>query len=478
MQTKYIYISYNDEDFNKLINNIRDNGGDVTVQMSVGRNCSYGKCDGNYIITRPDNGNLFHFLEDYSGKHEEGTFSIEECKKEIRKELDNYLKGIRDNYPDFDKWISASSIYYVILIHLGGDLPEIEEYTNGLIDAWFSDKENLSKNYLFSMVSLDGAFPKEYWNDGNFVFLPEQKVLPSVITEKMKDLGIPIPSIPQESDPAAAAGPSGVNDHPLTEDEPGEEQKTKPSVEIKGKKDELGIPIPSISQESELPADAGSSGVNNHAPKEGTTGEDQIMKTPTPTNSFSFWTAVISIVFVGFFAFLSYVFPAIIRFVPDEGEYVTETEVITMPVALPEKKGNIFSIWVPVTINEKKDMKTKKRIVGLTRAKPETFKVIMDAKDNSPADPYHYRRITRKAAPIQYFHLSMIFFVYVLCCVFCFIIFLKLFRRYSRQEQIDREFEFKLAEKFINNLQQTDQYKIRKRFAEEALQVFFSKDEA
>lgn len=393
MKIKFIAIEPDDRSFNLMINNITNNEWNVTIQKSK-NGFTYGECDGNYIITRPDNGNLFLELCNYCGKHEEGTFNIEECKKEIRKELDGYFERLQKNYPEIDKWISDPSTYYLFLIHKGGPCP-YEGYTNGLIDAWFSDPNNRSKNYLFSMVSLDDAFPEEYWDDGNFVFLPEQKVFPSVITEKMEDLGI-----------------------------------------------KISIPFPEE------------------------TGEEQIMKPSAHPNSFSFWTAIISIIFVGFLAVLSYVFPATIRFVPDEGEYVTETEVITMPVVLP---GNI---------NEKNDMKTKKRIAGLTRAKPEAPKAIIDTKDISQEEPYHYRRITRKAAPIQYFHLSMIFFVYVLCCVFCFIIFLKLYRRCSRQEQIDREFELHLAEKIIERLSQKDKNEIRKQFAKEAIQIFFSKDEA
>ena len=412
MWIRHICIADSDDDYEDKKHYLTS----IREHQAKPDNWSYAEINGNYIITSPQNkGNLMSELRNYSEKLPRDNFNIEDCKKRLRYELKSYLNEIRIIYPEFDNWISDNSKLCVILIHAGKTI-NLKSYTKALMDSWYLDRSQPVK-LIFSMISKKSStdpFPRMYWDSKKHFIFPDPKnagELPSEITTIMNELGIPIPSISQESDSSAAAGPSGVNDYPLTEDEPGEEQKTKPSVEIKGKKDELGIPFPSISQESELPAAAGSSGVNDHAPKEGTTGEDQIMKTPTPTNSFSFWTAVISIVFVGFFAFLSYVFPAIIRFVPDEGEYVTETEVITMPVALPEKKGNIFSIWVPVTINEKNDMKTKKRIVGLTRAKPETFKVIMDAKDNSPADPYHYRRITRKAAPIQYFHLSMIFFV-------------------------------------------------------------------
>ena len=166
-----------------------------------------------------------------------------------------------------------------------------------------------------------------------------------------------------------------------------------------------------------------------------------------------------------------------IRFVPDEGEYVTETEVITMPVVLSGKKANYQMGW-PAGISENDDTRTKNRKAGFSWKKTEAPKVIIDTKDVSLDEPYHYRRITRKAAPIQYFHLSMIFSFYVFCCVLVFIFFLKVFRFFSRQEQINREFGFSRTEKFIKKLQPDDQADIRKQFAKEAIHFFFSKDEA
>ena len=162
--------------------------------------------------------------------------------------------------------------------------------------------------------------------------------------------------------------------------------------------------------------------------------------------------------------------PFVFLLVPKEAEYETECEKRT-PVLPVQRQKSTDDLRTPISspgiilINQKSvSVEAKSQQSGTGR----------ENADNS----CRVKKTSRKAAPLQYFHMFLLFSIYATGGILCFIICLKFLRIHSREEKIlNQEQCFSNLGRFIFTLKPEDQDAIVKQFAQASIRLYFNGDD-
>lgn len=416
MYKKSIYIAANHE-FEKCLKDI-----DAPLSKDPSSNYEFGESNRNYVIPFPGRtmtDALISKLCDYESKMPHGKFDVEKCKKEIRKQLETLIDVLKDRYTFFQNILGDKSTPYKVLMHLPCLNSNYKAFTEALNAAWNTEKENTLE---FVAASRNGGFPAEYWTKDSKLSFPENNT--ASISEP-------------ESEPEP---------EPESEPEPEPDRKMKDSFQ----------PI-----------------------------------------KYSILPEFISGLFMVVLLAILYCRPVPFTFVPMEMDYETEKEDVLINVPLSNanhilpagktiKKGNKkpkpqasilfseagFNISISTDADKGADAVANANVCNGAGSCPAHV-----AGAGGSSDLLQFHKEAKKASPILYVRLIMLFLAYCLSGILCFIIGLKLIRRYSRREILNKQCSgFNNLRIITNDLKQEDRQSIEKQFAAESVRVFYKKD--
>ena len=473
---RFIYIA--SQDYQESLNEYGLKNGKKNQQKNM-----YGvTTGGNYII--PHQGRIDTVrssVEQYIKDKAKETNGNEPDKKNIQASLANLVEQLKTNYPGFD-W--SSNGVNKILIHFGGeDANECKTITELLSDGCTVG----NKHYNFESVSRKNSYPSDYFKDGELSF-PDDPYTPSEekgggssnlvhlerfyrqiqIIESDKDFfekrylkyDFWIVAIWDGEKPESFEAAFTKDEHELLSDDKNKELNDFFAKVIKG---------------PEMPNDTNQNNISLLADEEKKLLDkiiSQIMRifipqksvryTPPPPCykeiSFSPFGQNMTIACFALLFLTLMVVPTCRHFFPGEAEYETEMTIRIPPSLFPHQ----------VLRDDSSDSKQEQP------AKQMTGKEDADSSDSSCFEI----KTSRKAAPIQYFHIILLFLLYAVGGVLCFVICLKYLHAHSRKEKIaQQDAYFSNLSRIMLNLNSNDRQAVVKQFAHSATRLFFNGDD-
>ena len=188
------------------------------------------------------------------------------------------------------------------------------------------------------------------------------------------------------------------------------------------------------------------------------------------TIKFSWFSKVITVSCFVLLSLILIVMPAVLRGLPEKAEYETESETRT-PVLPVQRQKYAAGRQTPFFRH------------GNTQI--DQMNITMESKlqrsengQNNEDGLCRLEKKTKKAAPIQYFHMFLFFSIYALGGILCFVICLRFLRIHSREQKIlNQEKCFSNLGRFIFNLKPEEQDAIVKQFAQASIRLYFNGDD-